>query len=135
VARTGVQPGIATGPSQLLVVDLDTGRDAIPPPRWAGARGGADVRRTFAADGGPPHPDHTFTVATPSGGRHLYFRTPTGAARRNSIGPHGGKIDTRGHGRFVVATGSLRRDGRYRITRNHEIAPLLAWLTPALTAA
>ena len=60
---------------------------------------------------------------------------PAGPALRNTAGRLGWKIDTRGHGGFVVATGSLRRDGRYRITRNHEIAPLLAWLTPALTAA
>ena len=39
--------GIATGPSRLLVVDLDTARGATPPPRWAGARRGDDVLLGF----------------------------------------------------------------------------------------
>jgi hypothetical protein len=52
---------------------------------------------------------------------------------RSTAGRLGWRIDTRGHGGFVVAPGSLRCDGRYRITRNYEIAPLPAWLTDALT--
>ncbi len=34
-----------------------------------------------------------------------------------------------------MVAGSIRRDGRYRVTRNREIAPLPAWLTEALTPA
>jgi hypothetical protein len=60
---------------------------------------------------------------------------PTGDALRNTAGRLGWKIDTRGHGGYVVAAGSIRRDGRYRITRSREIAPLPAWLTNALTTA
>jgi Bifunctional DNA primase/polymerase, N-terminal len=88
---------------------------------------------TLAAQAGQPYPGDTLTVITPSGGRHLYFRMPPGIYLRNTAGRLGWKIDTRGHGGFVVAPGSLRRDGRYRITRNHEIAPLPAWLTDAWT--
>src|SRR4051794_9454089 len=44
--------GIATGPSRLLVVDLDTARGATPPPRWAGACGGEDVLHALAANAG-----------------------------------------------------------------------------------
>ena len=127
--------GIATGPSRLLVVDLDTARDTIPPPQWAGSRSGEDVLRMLAADAAQPYPGHTFTVTTPSGGRHLYFRMPTAAALRNTAGRLGWKIDTRGHGGFVVAAGSRRRDGRYRVTHNRDIAPLPAWLAIALTVA
>lgn len=60
---------------------------------------------------------------------------PAGTGLRNTAGRLGWKIDTRGHGGFVVAAGSLRGDGRYRITRHREIAPLPAWLTRALTPA
>ena len=63
--------GVATGPSRLLVVDLDTARDTTPPPQWAAARGGDDVLRMLAADAGQRYPGHTFTVTTPSAGRHL----------------------------------------------------------------
>ena len=127
--------GIATGRSRLLVVDLDTARGTTAPPRWTGARGGDDVLRALAGDAGQPYPDHTFTIATPSGGTHLYFRMPTGAALRNTAGRLGWKIDTRGHGGFVVAAGSQRRDGRYRIARHCEIAPLPVWVADALTPA
>jgi hypothetical protein len=47
--------GIATGPSRLLVVDLDTARDTTP-PQWAAARGGNDVLRMLATDAGQPSP-------------------------------------------------------------------------------
>jgi hypothetical protein len=71
----------------------------------------------LAADAGERYPGHTFTVTTPSGGRHLYFRIPTDVAVRNAVGRLGWKIDTRGSGGFVAA-GSIHRDGRDRITRN-----------------
>jgi hypothetical protein len=61
-------------------------------------------------------PDRTYTVATASGGEHLYFRQPVGLQLRNTQGEHGSGlgwcIDTRGHGGFVVAAGSRRMDGR-----------------------
>ena len=100
--------GVATGPSRLLVVDLDTARDTTPPPQWAAARNGDDVLRLLAADAGQPYPGHTFTVTTPSGGRHLYFGMPTGAALRNTAGRLGWKIDTRGLG-VVAAVGVSSR--------------------------
>jgi hypothetical protein len=54
---------------------------------------------------------------------------------RSTAGRLGWKIDTRGHGGFIIGAGSLRRDGRYRVTGNRGIAPLPAWLVDALTPA
>jgi bifunctional DNA primase/polymerase-like protein len=54
---------------------------------------------------------------------------------RSTAGRLGWKIDTRGHGGFIIGAGSRRRDGRYRVTRNREIAPLPSWLVDALTPA
>src|SRR6266542_6483026 len=71
--------GVAAGPSGLLVVDLDQPKnptDLAPEPwRSRGASTGADVLELAAADRAAHLPD-TFTVTTPSGGRHLYFRQP-----------------------------------------------------------
>ena len=101
--------GIATGPSGLVVVDLDTARGAVPPPRWTGARGGHDVLRAVAAEAGQPFPGDTYSVTTPTGGIHLYFRQPDGAAAlRNTAGRLGWKIDTRGCG-VVAAVGVSSR--------------------------
>ncbi|MCX6463261.1 MAG: bifunctional DNA primase/polymerase [Pseudonocardiales bacterium] len=124
--------GIAAGRSGLLVVDLDVPAPG-PHPAAAAARG-TDVLRRLAADADAAPAWDTFTVATPSGGRHLYFRQPDGAGLRNTQGALGPLIDTRGHGGYVLAAGS-RGPGtrRYRILRDVPVAPLPAWLHDALT--
>ena len=50
--------GIATGPSRLLVIDLDDGHGHAPPPRWRSARHGRDVFTRLAAEAGEPDPGH-----------------------------------------------------------------------------
>ena len=53
---------------------------------------------------------------------------------RNSQGRFGWLVDTRGEGGYVVAAGSVRRQGRYQVTRAAPIADLPAWLLHAWTA-
>src|SRR5689334_20367359 len=48
--------GVATGPSDLLVIDLDVGHGGDPPPEWAGARDGSDVLIRLAQAHGAPIP-------------------------------------------------------------------------------
>lgn len=129
--------GIACGPSGLLVVDLDMPKDPAdtPPAPWdtePGIRDGADVLATLAEQAGQSFPFGTFQVQTASGGIHLYFTQPPGQALRNTTARLGWKIDTRGHGGYVVAAGSVV-DGR-RYTTLHAIrpAPLPGWLADAL---
>lgn len=120
--------GLATGPAGLLVVDCDTRSDAADPPaEWAGAAGGLDVLRWLADQAGAALPA-TFTVATPSGGTHFYFRAPPGAELRNTAGLLGWKIDTRAHGGYIVAPGSTTPAGGYTVTDAHPVAELPAWL-------
>lgn len=118
--------GLATGPAGLLVLDLDTADDD----------GGADGAASLAAlcqRHGQPYPSDTYTVATPSGGSHLYFTAPPGAALRNTVSLLAPKVDTRAHGGYVVATGSTV-DGRlYTEARGGRPAPLPAWLAALLT--
>lgn len=115
--------GIATGwKSGIFVLDTD----------------GPEADARFRALG--PIPD-TFTVKTPSGGRHYYFVWP-GFPVRNSVGEfdwsaevdgfdadtgkkRSTKIDVRGDGGFVVAPGSPHKSGRpYEVEIN--VAPVAA---------
>ena len=134
--------GLATGPAGLLVIDLDMPKPGKPvPSRWAeqGAACGMDVFLLVCADTGHTPPLDTFTVTTPSGGQHLYFTAPPEVELRNTAGERGQGlgwgIDTRAHGGYVVAPGSKRRDGTYRITDHQPPAPLPDWLAERLAPA
>lgn len=136
--------GVACGPAGLLVIDLDTPDPDDPgdvaPPDWAarGVRDGAEVLAALADDAGCTVPA-TWTVATPSGGRHLYFTAPAAAELRNTSGDRGRglgwKIDTRGGGGYVVAAGSITPAGTYRVTDDREPAELPPWLLQRLAPA
>ena len=119
---------IACGPSNLLVIDLDKAKK----PR--GPRHGQETLTSLAAGREIPR---TFTVASARGGRHLYFRQPDGIALTISTGSEtaglGPLIDTRGHGGFIVAPGSVFEGRSYRIEDEATIAPLPDWLAKELT--
>lgn len=109
--------GIATGAkSGIFVVDTD----------------GPDADARFVAMGEIPE---TFTVRTPSGGRHYYFAHP-GFPVRSSQGEYDRKpgeqtshIDVRGDGGYIVTPGSPHKSGRtYDVERNVPVAPAPAWL-------
>lgn len=125
--------GIACGPSNLYVLDLDPAHGEDPPPEWAGARHGRDVLARLAEQAGQPYPDDTYTVRSPSPGEHLYFRVEPDSVLRNTAGRAGWRIDSRGRGGFIVAPGSMRRDGVYTVVRRAPIAPLPHWVVPLFT--
>lgn len=84
--------GIATGPkSGLHVVDPD----------------GAEGLAEWASLG---YSTPTATVATPRGGRHLYFALPPGLVLPNR--KLSANVDTRGAGGYVVAPPSISLDGK-----------------------
>ncbi|MHA6783174.1 bifunctional DNA primase/polymerase [Pseudonocardia saturnea] len=132
-AHAEANVGVATGRSGLVVIDLDDGRGAAPPERFVGARNGRDVLAILAAEAGAPVPTDTYEVATPSGGSHMYFRSPPGVVLRNTAGSLGWKVDSRSVGGYCVAAGSIRGDGVYRVVRRGEVAELPDWLARALT--
>jgi hypothetical protein len=129
----GLNIGISTGRSGLLVVDLDHGKGVPPPPRWQGATHGRDVLARLAAEAGEPFPDHTLAVTTSTGGLHLYFRAPENPVLRNTAGTLGWCIDTRGKGGYIVGAGSVRGGRAYTVTHRAPIAALPDWLRAALT--
>jgi Bifunctional DNA primase/polymerase, N-terminal len=123
-ARSNI--GIACGPSRLLVIDLDVAKpDAAA--SGAGPRHGAESLRALALAAGREIPP-TFTVATPSGGLHLYFRRPEDIELRNTAGRLGPLIDTRARGGYVVAPGSSIGGKAYTIVADRPIAALPGWL-------
>lgn len=95
-AMFGVRTGDLRGRGEVLfVVDIDGP---------AGEEGWAAL---VAEHGDLPA---TYTVATPSGGRHLYYLAPAGTRVPNSAGKIAPSIDVRGHGGQVVAPGTTIRN-------------------------
>jgi len=127
--------GIACGPSDLVVIDLDTSdHGSVRPAEWdrPGIRDGVDVLAALAANHDQPLPWETLSTQTPSGGEHLYFTAPAGYRIRNSAGRLGWLIDVRAAGGYVVAAGSVVRGRRYRSSEFDEVAALPAWIAELL---
>jgi Bifunctional DNA primase/polymerase, N-terminal len=154
--------GLAVGPSRLIVIDLDApkrpsgrggdtsdtsqvrggescvGSDSVSDTSATSAlaRHGRDVFVALCAEHGRPIPADTYTVATAHQGWQLYYGHPAGPALRNTKGGTtralGDNIDTRGHGGYVVAAGSVVDGRRYTVVRNFDPMPLSGWLADAL---
>ena len=69
--------GISCGPSGLVVIDLDVTKDGSGP-------NGTDSLAQVSQRHGQPCPSGTFTVRTPSGGTHLYFRAAARPVRNSA---------------------------------------------------
>ncbi|MGW3711467.1 bifunctional DNA primase/polymerase [Streptomyces albogriseolus] len=129
-SRASFNVGIATGPSGLLVVDLDT-------PEHKGSSDAPYGAATFAAlceRAGHAVPT-TYRVRTASGGTHLYFTAPDGVQLPNTAGTVAESVDTRACGGYVVAAGSVVPAGRYEALNAAVAAPLPGWLLAILRPA
>lgn len=110
--------GIATGPSKLVVLDVDG--DA-----------GKKWLVTVTGISGLPR---TFTVRTRSGGFHFYFRAPDEVEVRNSASRIAPGIDIRANGGYVVGpTSWVAADkkgpaGWYKVIDDSPVAQLPEWL-------
>lgn len=128
--------GIATGPSGLVVIDLDTPKpDESAPDQWSatGTNSGAGVLRALAERHGATITP-TYAVSTPSGGWHLYYTAPAGVQLRNTHNLIGWKIDTRARGGYVVAPGCPVPPNRYELIDDRDPAELPNWLHQALVS-
>jgi hypothetical protein len=133
--HTPYSVGIATGPSELVVIDLDVPKHGEPiPDQWAilGINSGTGVLRALARQRGVTITP-TYAVSTPSGGWHLYYTTPPGVVLRNTCNVIGWKIDTRAHGGYVLAAGSSVPPSGYELFDDRDPAVLPDWLHQALT--
>ncbi|MGC5344541.1 bifunctional DNA primase/polymerase [Streptomyces sp. DT171] len=120
--------GIATGPSGLVVVDLDPLKAKDP----EGTPDGVTSLQALCERAGQPVPA-TYRTRTASGGHHLYFTAPAAVRLGNSAGKLAKRIDTRAHGGYVVAAGSTLPHGAYEVADPTEPAPLPEWLYALLT--
>jgi hypothetical protein len=109
--------GLATGQG-LVVVDCDAGKPwPHSTPQPAGINDGADMLVTLAetydavADGSWMF--GTWSVRTPSGGMHFYYRVPDDVVVPNSASRVGTWIDVRADGGYVVAPWSSLPSGGY----------------------
>ncbi|MGW0839466.1 bifunctional DNA primase/polymerase [Streptomyces sp. NPDC002787] len=123
--------GIATGPSGLVVVDLDMPKDN---KGRADAPCGATTFAALCERAGHPVPT-TYRTRTASGGQHLYFTAPTGVRLTNTAGTIGALVDTRARGGYVVAAGSTTPAGTYELLYGPVAAPLPLWLLSILRPA
>ncbi|MCM1948619.1 bifunctional DNA primase/polymerase [Streptomyces sp. G2] len=119
--------GLATGPSELVVVDLDLPKDGAAGPT------GTEVFAALCERADQPVPV-TYRAGTPSGGQHLYFTAPAASRLGNSAGLLGELVDTRAWGGYVVAPGSVTPSGAYTVLDDAPVLPLPGWLLDALTA-
>ncbi|AIR99103.1 bifunctional DNA primase/polymerase [Streptomyces glaucescens] len=129
-SRAPYNVGIATGPSGLLVVDLDT-------PEHKGSSDAPDGAATFQAlceRTGHAVPT-TYRTRTPSGGHHLYFTAPAGQRLPSTVEFLADSVDTRAWGGYVVAAGSTTPAGDYEATDGREAAPVPGWLQTTLRPA
>ncbi len=102
--------------SGMLALDID--------PRNGGTEGFA----ALCTQGEFPQ---TYTVATPTGGTHYYFRHP-GVKLFGKLKLYPG-IDVQAGGKYVVAPPSVHPDGgRYELAANYEVAELPVWLRDIL---
>lgn len=147
-------PGVATGPSGLCLIDIDTGHEplpeslathllpgidlraeGIPAAAWtnrAHFRDGRDSLSLLARLRGGSNPwpqgeEHCpVSAATPSGGRHLWYRTPASGLHQviaNTRGrrPYGlaWQVDVKAGSSYGVAPGTMTAAGLYRSLKGH----------------
>ncbi|MFE2024602.1 bifunctional DNA primase/polymerase [Streptomyces hygroscopicus] len=129
-SRAPYNVGIATGPSGLVVVDLDMPKDKSS----SDAPCGATTFRALCERAGHPVPT-TYRTRTASGGAHLYFTAPDGVRLTNTAGSIAPLVDTRAQGGYVVAAGSITPAGPYETLCGPVAAPLPSWLQTILRPA
>ncbi|MGA5351138.1 bifunctional DNA primase/polymerase [Streptomyces thermodiastaticus] len=123
--------GIATGPSGLVVIDLDVPKDKGS----SDAPCGATTFQALCERAGHAVPD-TYRTRTASGGTHLYFRAPDGVRLGNTAGTIAPMVDTRAWGGYVVAAGSVTPAGFYQGPFHDRLPALLPdWLLCILQPA
>jgi hypothetical protein len=143
---------VATGPSNLILIDIDAHRatppadlargllpgidlttEPVDPDTWQNPdafRDGRDSLRLLAQLRGGPHPwpadprHQPVTADTPSGGRHLWYRAPAQGLRQ-ALDPYGlaWQVDLKAGWSYGIAPGAHAAAGHYRHHTGNPAAP------------
>jgi Bifunctional DNA primase/polymerase, N-terminal len=133
--------GIATGPSGLILIDIDHHSDTPPADLATKLLPGIDLRTepidatvwrdparfhtgrdtlhllTRLRGGDHPWPNdpghQPVTSDTPSGGRHLWYRAPAGTQLRQAIGALAWQVDIKAGWSYGLAPGTPTKNGHY----------------------
>lgn len=109
--------GVATGPSRLVVVDVDTNRRNEPVPaqyaKECGIRDGWDVFQLALDRYRAPWPD-TLQVGTPGKGLHMWFRLPEKLTVLSRTGQFGWLVDVKSDRAYITAPGTRTTAGEYK---------------------
>ena len=134
--------GIACEVSNLIVIDLDTSKGAEPFSPWneLGAKSGEDVFKEICRKAADSQLFETYSVKTPSGGKHLYFYDQNIAIKQGTEVNGWWRVDTRSKGGYIVAEGSRLTNSasgitdQYRSVGNHSVVlNFPAWLRDELS--
>ncbi|MFD4224662.1 bifunctional DNA primase/polymerase [Streptomyces griseus] len=148
--------GVACGPANLIVIDVDAHSATVPDRSRLlpgipihdsvdldGLASGFDTLALLAAYRQQPDPAQdttTLRVRTPSGGLHIWYRLPNPAVRyRSSAGSSpkvalAWQVDVRAEGGYIVAPTTRLRQGTYEpLGDTRQPAPLPEWLANELS--
>ncbi|MCC9311955.1 bifunctional DNA primase/polymerase [Kitasatospora sp. RB6PN24] len=145
--------GVSCGPAGLVVIDVDAHPKPVPvrarllpgitiadTVNLEGLANGFHTLALLAALRGAPDPaldEQTLRVRTPSGGLHIWYRSP-GTGWLSSAGSSTGRalawqVDIRAHGGYIVAPGTITDTGIYQpVGACRTPAPLPQWLAAEL---
>lgn len=114
--------GIACEVSNLIVIDLDTSKGAVPSSPWneLGVKNGEDVFREICRKAGDLNLFETYSVKTPSGGKHLYFYDQNIAIKQGTEVNGWWRVDTRSKGGYIVAEGSRFINSSNGVTSHYQ---------------
>lgn len=112
--------GFAAGRADIVVIDCDVAKEIRQPDGSIAVIDGEDSLREFLHGRELPP---TFTVRTPSGGTHRYFRA-AGLRSKNRFLPG---VDVKTNGGYVVIPGSSTEKGPYAIESSDPIADMPQW--------
>jgi hypothetical protein len=125
--------GIATGPSNLVVIDIDVPKTPYKP----GDKElfGIEAWAMMLTQAGLSSEPRTYEVETPSGGSHLYFEANEAFPVKTSASTLAPGIDVRAINGSITAAGSRTEKGEYVCIRDIKPKPLPSWLRGPLGRA